>query len=400
MGRSEASVVPRRSASNAVLCSTVAFAALAFGCASASQPTSAAASPKLTQIGKFANPLFVTQPPADRSRLFIAEQRGRIRLIKSGHLQTKPFLDISKLISCCAERGLLGLAFAPDYATSRRFYVDYTDTNGNTRVVEYRRSAASSDVADAAHPRVVLAQVQPEPNHNGGDIAFGPDRKLYIGLGDGGSGNDPHGLLGNAQNLGTLLGKILRIDPLPSGGAQYTIPPDNPFISTAGARAEIWSYGLRNPWRFSFDRKTGGLAIGDVGQDAVEEIDWSAAPKSGKGLNFGWRPFEGTRVNFPGESAVNAVPPVAQYEHASGGCSITGGYVVRDPRLPRLAGRYLYGDLCTGRISMLSLREGRLAATSHGDLPFKISLLASFGQDSLGHIYVVSLSGPVYRLDP
>jgi len=393
-------VVTGRASSTAVLCSVVAFASLACGCASASTPTAVATGPKLTQVGKFSNPLFVTQPPADRSRLFIVEQRGRIRLIKSGHLQAKPFLDISKLISCCSERGLLGLAFAPDYATSKRFYVDYTDVNGNTRVVEYRRSSATSDLADAAHPRVVLAQDQPEQNHNGGEIAFGPDGKLYIGLGDGGGGNDQHGLLGNGQNLGSLLGKILRIDPLPSGGSHYSVPPDNPFLGTPGARPEIWAYGLRNPWRFSFDKKTGGLAIGDVGQDAIEEIDWSAAPTAGKGLNFGWRPFEGTRTNFPGESAVNAVPPVAQYEHASGGCSVTGGYVVRDPRLPRLAGRYLYGDFCSGRISMLGLKEGRLAATSLGQLPFKIRLLASFGQDSLGRIYVVSLSGPVYRLDP
>jgi glucose/arabinose dehydrogenase len=378
----------------------VAFASLACGCAAASSSTTAATSPKLTQIGKFSNPLFVTQPPADRSRLFIVEQRGKIRLMKAGHLRAKPFLDVSGLISCCSERGLLGLAFAPDYATSRRFYIDYTDTSGNTRVVEYRRSLTNADVADAAHPRVVLTQVQPEQNHNGGEVTFGPDGKLYIGLGDGGGGNDQHGLLGNAQNLGTLLGKILRIDPLPAGGAQYTSPPDNPFVGTPGARPEIWAYGLRNPWRFSFDRKTGGLAIGDVGQDAVEEIDWSAAPTAGKGLNFGWRPFEGTRANFPGESAPNAVPPVAQYEHSTGGCSVTGGYVMRDPRLPRLAGRYLYGDLCTGRISMASLHEGRLAAISLGQLPFKVSLLASFGQDSLGHIYVVSLQGPVYRLDP
>jgi len=363
-----------------------------------------AVGPKLTRIGTFSNPVFITQPPADKSRLFVVEQTGRIRLIKSGRVQAKPFLDLSGIVSCCGERGLLSIAFAPDYATSRRFYVDYTDVNGTTTVAEYRRSSSNPDVAIASRPRVVLAQAQPEENHNGGEITFGPDGKLYIGLGDGGGADDQHGLFGNAQNLDTWLGKILRIDPSPVGDSPYTVPADNPFVGVQGARPEIWAYGLRNPWRFSFDRKTGGLAIGDVGQNIVEEVDWSKAPTAGKGLNFGWRPFEGTRTNVPGESALNAVSPVAEYRHggffASTGCSITGGYVVRDSGLPLLAGRYLYGDVCSGIIKMLRLHEGKLAASSLGQLSFKVPFLVSFGEDSSGHIYVVSLLGPIYRLDP
>jgi len=386
--------------------SVAVCAAVAFGILSCVAPpfADAATSPKLTRIGNFSRPIFVTQPPADKTRLFVLEQSGRVYLIKSGRLQAKPFIDLSSVVSCCGERGLLSLAFAPDYAKSRLFYVDYTDKNGNTVVAEYQRSSTNPDVAITSRPRVVLTQAQPEDNHNGGQITFGPDGKLYIGLGDGGGVNDMHGLFGNSQNLGTLLGKILRIDPRASGAKPYTVPSSNPFVGRSGVRPEIWSYGLRNPWRFSFDMKTGGLAIGDVGQEAVEEVDWSPAPTAGKGLNYGWRPFEGTRTNFPGESAVNAVPPVAEYTHDSfysaTGCAVTGGYVVRDPRLPKLAGRYLYGDVCSGKITMLQLREGRLAAISLGQLALNVGLLVSFGQDSLGQIYAVSLYGSVYRLDP
>ena len=342
----------------------------------------------------------VAQPKGDTSRLFVVEHAGRIILLKNGKPLSTPFLDISKLVSCCGEQGLLGLAFAPDYSASGRFYVDYTDVHGDTRVAEYRRSPSNANVADAATARIVLAQPQPQPNHNGGNISFGPDQLLYIGLGDGGAGNDPHGPIGNGQNLDTLLGKILRINPLKSGSDPYTVPASNPFVGQAGARPEIWAWGLRNPWRFSFDRKTGGLAIGDVGQNQIEEIDWSPAPQSGRGVNYGWRPFEGTRVNFPGETAVGAVPPVIQYSHGANGCSVTGGYVIRDQRLASLAGRYLYGDFCSGKLWTANLRAGRLAATVRGTLPFKVPLLASFGEGSDGRIYIVSLGGRVSRLDP
>jgi glucose/arabinose dehydrogenase len=342
----------------------------------------------------------VAQPKGDTGRLFVVEQAGKIVVLRNGKPLSTPFLDISRLVSCCGEQGLLGLAFAPDYSTSGRFYVDYTDVNGDTRVVEYRRSRSNSNVADASTARIVLAQPQPQANHNGGHIVFGPDQMLYIGLGDGGAGNDPHGPIGNGQNLDTLLGKILRIDPRQSGTNPYTVPASNPFVGKAGARPEIWAWGLRNPWRFSFDRKTGGLAVGDVGQNQIEEIDWSPAPQRGRGVNYGWRPFEGTRVNFPGETAVGAVPPVIQYSHGSDGCSVTGGYVIRDPRLTALAGRYLYGDFCSGKLWTANMRSGRLAAKVRGTLAFKVPLLASFGEGADGRIYLVSLGGRVSRLDP
>lgn len=387
-------------AAAAAACGLAAVLAFVSGGSDAKQASASVAKPHLTLIGRFSKPMSVTQAPGDQSRLFVVEQSGKVIVVKSGRVQAKPFLDISRLASCCGERGLLGLAFAPDYNSSHRFYVSYTDVKGDTRIAEYRRSNATSDLADGAHARIVLMQDQPQSNHNGGQITFGPDGKLYIGLGDGGSANDPHGSLGNGQNLTTLLGKILRIDPRASGSSPYTVPADNPFLSVAGARPEIWAYGLRNPWRFGFDRWTGGLAIGDVGQDQVEEIDWSAAPTRGKGLNFGWRPFEGTRVNFPAETADHAVPPVTQYLHGEDGCSVTGGYVVRDARLPAWNGRYLYGDFCSGRVWMASLKEGRLAAKSLGRAPFTVPLLTSFGEDRSGRIYMTSLSGSVYRLDP
>lgn len=366
-----------------------------------SPSTSVAASQvKLTRIGTFDGPVAVVQPPGDRQRLLVVEHTGSVRVLVGGHRLAKPFLNISSLVSCCGERGLLGLAFAPDYATSRRFYVDYTNSAGDTRVVEYRRSARSANTADPTTARTVLAQEQPQANHNGGNLAFGPDGKLYIGFGDGGAGDDPHGLLGNGQNLNTLLGKILRINPLQSGAQAYTVPADNPFVGRSDTRPEIWSYGLRNPWRFSFDRKTGGLAIGDVGQDNIEEIDWSAAPTRGRGLNFGWRPWEGTRANFPSESAAGAVFPVAQYAHGSGLCSVTGGYVIRDPRLKALQGRYIYADFCSNSLFTLGLKEGRLAAHSYGPLRSGVRLVSSFGEDLSGRIYVTQLDGAVYRIDP
>ena len=360
---------------------------------------SAAKSLALRTLGTFSKPILVAQPNGDSSRLFIVEQSGRIRLIRNGRTASTPFLDISKLVSCCGERGLLGLAFAPNYASSGLFYVSYTNTGGDTRIAEYRRSASNQNIADPRSARIVLAQPQPQPNHNGGNIVFGPDGLLYIGLGDGGAGNDPHGSLGNGQNLDTLLGKILRIDPARSGNEAYSVPSDNPFVGIEGRRPEIWAWGLRNPWRFSFDRLRGGLAIGDVGQNAIEEINWSAAPERGKGLNFGWRPWEGTRLNFRGETAAGAVPPVLEYEHGENECSVTGGYVVRDTHLSLIYGRYIYVDFCSGKVWTADLREGRLAATSRGALPFKFSELASFGEDSAGRIYLVSLGGRVARLE-
>ena len=351
---------------------------------------------RLRRIGSFASPLFVTAPPGDRRRIFVVEQGGRIRVIRGGRTLRRPFLDVSAQIVSGGEQGLLGLAFAPDYARSHRFYVNFTNRSGDTRVVEYRTRRSNPDVADRGSARVVLRQDQPEANHNGGQVTFGPDRLLYIGLGDGGGGDDQHGERGNAQDLGSLLGKLLRIDPRRSGRRPYRVPRSNPFAGRAGARPEIYSYGLRNPWRFSFDRETRDLTIGDVGQDAVEEIDFVPAGR-GRGANFGWRPFEGNARNFRGEDAPGHVPPVLTKSHDDGYCSITGGYVVRAPDLPALRGQYVYGDYCEGHVRAARLRAGGATDDRELDLP-GVGSLSSFGEDAQGRIYVTSLDGPVYRL--
>jgi glucose/arabinose dehydrogenase len=233
-----------------------------------------------------------------------------------------------------------------------------------------------------------------ESNHNGGMLAFGPDRLLYIGTGDGGGGDDQHGRRGNAQDLGSLLGKILRIDPRRQGGRAYAVPAGNPFRGRPGARGEVYAYGLRNPWRFSFDRETGDLAIGDVGQNAVEEIDF-ATRGAARGANYGWRPLEGNRRNFD-EPAPGAVAPVITHTHGAGFCSITGGIVVRDPALPALAGTYVYSDFCDGRVWAARLRPG--GASGVRRLPLRtVGSVSSFGEDAQGRVYVVSLGGAVYR---
>ena len=358
-----------------------------------SVPAHAAADVRLRSIGSFDRPLFVTSPPSDARRLFVVQQGGQIVVIRSGKRLAKPFLDLASKVVSGGEQGLLGLAFAPDYARSRLFYVYYTDRAGNERIVEYR--AARADRADPASARVLIVQADNETNHNGGMLAFGPDGLLYAGLGDGGGGGDQHGAHGNGQDLTTLLGKIIRIDPRRSGGKRYTIPSSNPFVGRAGARGEIYAYGLRNPWRFSFDRATGDLAIGDVGQDTVEEIDFARRGRA-RGVNYGWRVWEGRRRDT-NESAPGAVFPVITKTHAAGYCSITGGYVVRDPSLPTLRGRYVYGDFCKGGVRAATLRGGRATDDRQLSLP-SVNQISSFGEDAAGRVYVVSLSGPVYRL--
>jgi glucose/arabinose dehydrogenase len=363
----------------------------------ATQPKASAAQAKrgvrLVRIGGFHTPVYVTAPPGDDRRLMVVEQTGRIMVVRAGRKLAQPFLDIRSQITYGGEQGLLSVAFPPDYQTSGRFYVYFTNRGGaDNRIVEYRR--ASADRANPSSARVVLTMPNLEPNHNGGLMLFGPDRLMYVGTGDGGGGNDQHGATGNGQNLGVLLGKILRIDPAASGGRPYTIPSSNPFVNRAGARGEIYSYGLRNPWRFSFDRSTGDLTIGDVGQDQVEEIDFMRRGRA-KGANFGWRPWEGRRRNF-NEPAPGAVFPVITHTHASGFCSITGGYVVRDRNVPSLSGRYVYSDFCDGRIRSARLRAGRVAQGRPLSLP-NPGQVSSFGQDNRGRVYVVSLSGSVYR---
>jgi glucose/arabinose dehydrogenase len=356
----------------------------------------AASGVRLTRIGSFAAPVYVTQPRGERRRLFVVEQGGRIRVVRDGRVLERPFLDISDRVVSGGEQGLLSVAFAPDYARSGRFYVDYTDRNGDTRVVEYRRGS-SPDRANPRSARQVLFQDQPEANHNGGLLLFGPDGLLYVGMGDGGGGDDQHGPIGNGQSLGTLLGKILRIDPRRADGRPYRIPRGNPFVGRPGAKPAIYAWGLRNPWRFSFDRATGDLAIGDVGQGAVEEIDFLRRGDA-RGANFGWRAWEGTRRLDPDLAVANHVEPVLEYSHDRGGCSVTGGYVIRDPRLPSLAGRYVFGDFCIGNLLTTRLRPGGASAPRW--LRLRVPALSSFGEDARGRVYAVSLNGPVYRLDP
>ena len=350
---------------------------------------------RLKRIGSFDSPVFLTSPPGDRARQFVVEQEGRVMVVRDGRKLAQPFLDIRDEVTDGGEQGLLSLAFSPDYAASGRFYVYFTDNAGNQRVVAFARRDA--DHADAGSGRTVMHMPDSESNHNGGLLLFGPDDLLYVGTGDGGGGGDRHGRRGNAQDLGSLLGKILRIDPRPGDGLVYQVPAGNPFVGRAGARGEIYSYGLRNPWRFSFDRETGDLAIGDVGQNAVEEIDFVRRGE-GRGANFGWRPFEGRARYTSGERAPGHVRPVIVRKHSDGNCSITGGVVVRDPRLPALRGRYVFGDFCKGRVESARLSAGRARGVRRTSL--EVPSLSSFGEDAQGRVYVTSLAGPVYRIVP
>jgi glucose/arabinose dehydrogenase len=339
------------------------------------------------------DPLFVTAPPGD-ARLFVVERPGRVRIVAPGDgLRARPFLDVGDRVrSDYAEQGLLGLAFAPDYAHSGRFYVDYTDGNGNTRVVRYLVSS-DPDSADAGSAEVILAVDQPYANHNGGMLAFGPDGMLYVGLGDGGGAGDPQG---NGQNPGVLLGKLLRLDVSGAGG--YAIPRDNPF--GGAARPEIWSLGLRNPWRFSFDRATGDLYVADVGQGAREEVDVAPARAGGgRGLNFGWNRMEGFACYPPAGDcdSTGLTPPVLDYDHAQG-CSIIGGYVYRGAAIPGLHGHYLYADWCGRWLRSFRWDDGQVARpTSWGLLP---ASPLSFGEDAAGELYVGLQSGEVVRIVP
>lgn len=326
------------------------------------------------------------QPAGDGSgRLFIVEQPGRIRVLQDGALLPAPFLDIVfEVGSSGNEQGLLGLVFHPQYAQNGRFFVNYTDLNGDTVIARFQVSG-DPNAADAASETRLLFVDQPRANHNGGALAFGPDGYLYIGLGDGGSQGDPNG---NGQNKTALLGKILRLDV--DSADPYAIPSDNPFGS------EIWAYGLRNPWRISFDRVTQDLYIGDVGQGSWEEIDFLPAGSAG-GANFGWNIMEGDQPYSGGDTA-GLTGPVATYAHAAnpGGCSVTGGYVYRGDALPEWQGIYLYGDYCTGVIWGLLHTEAGWRSQAMFQSGLRVS---TFGQDEAGELYVADLGGSVYRLD-
>ena len=340
---------------------------------------------RATPLAGFDAALALAVRPGDDT-LYVAEQGGRVRALAAGRTDAAVLLDISGEVSTGGERGLLGLAFSPD---GGRLYVDYTDRDGDTRVVEYTFAGGRVDTGSR---RLLLTVEQPFANHNGGHLAFGPDGMLYVGLGDGGSGGDPHD---NGQNLGTLLGKILRIDPRASGGQPYAVPPDNPFVGRDGARPEIWAYGLRNPWRFSFDRATGALWIGDVGQNTREEID-RADPASKGGENYGWNRFEGSRP-FQGRAPSNHVPPVFDYGTGNGNCAVTGGFVYRGQRIPGLRGRYVFGDYCRGELLTLVPDGNGFRAAALGP---RVANLSSFGEDGAGELYVLSSSAGLLRLDP
>jgi glucose/arabinose dehydrogenase len=341
-------------------------------------------------VASLRKPLGLAVRPGD-SAIYIVGKLGQVWALRDGAVDPSPVLDLSGLVSRGAEQGLLGLAFSP---SGEFAYVNYTDRRGDTNIVEYAWRDGRLDPSTA---RRVLFVDQPFPNHNGGDLVFGPDGFLYIGLGDGGSDytrGDPQGDPDrNGQNLRVLLGKMLRIDPRPSGMQPYGIPDDNPFVSQQDARPEIWAYGLRNPWRYSFDRATGDLWIGDVGAGAEEEIDLQPAGAAG-GQNYGWNAMEGT-VAWRDPPA-GAVPPLYEYDHRTGACSVTGGYVYRGTAIPDLVGWYVFGDYCTGVLHVLQVGPGgRRVYVAAGAV---IPQLTSFGEDQQGELYALSLGGEVYRL--
>jgi glucose/arabinose dehydrogenase len=408
-------------------CSTAVLAVVLAGCAmtptstpspspGASATSEASASPQLGSGSPLANgpdklavelvvkgldlPDGVTNAGDGSGRLFINEQAGKVRVITAGGaLSPTPFVDLTSRIKSGGERGLLGLAFHPRFATNRRLFVDYTRArDGGTIVSELRASADGSRV-DPSSERIILFVPQPFANHNGGQLAFGPDGYLYIGLGDGGSGGDPYG---NGQNRNVLLGKILRIDvdgPHAAGKA-YGIPPDNPYAAGGFApgegRPEVWAYGLRNPWRFSFDRVTGELYIGDVGQNAWEEIDRQPLDPPG-GANYGWNLMEGNHCFQSGCDPTGLTMPIAEYSHQLG-CSVTGGYVYRGTAQAALRGMYIFGDYCSGRLFTVHSEDGTFTTRTVAESGLNIS---SFGEDEAGELYLVDLSGGgLYRLVP
>jgi glucose/arabinose dehydrogenase len=338
-------------------------------------------------------PLALTAPPGD-PRLFIVEKGGAIRVVKEGALLPTPFLDLAGRVSTGGEQGLLDLAFDPAYATTGRFLVHYTDPDGNTTVSSFRVSGTDPDRADPASETVILTAEQPFANHNGGRLLFGPDGMLYLGLGDGGSENDPGG---RGQSLTDLLGGILRVDV--SAATGYTIPPDNPFAGRTDARPEIWSVGLRNPWRFNFDPATGDLYIADVGQNAWEEVDVAtAAGGAGRGANFGWNVMEGRHCLA--DPACDPAPyslPVLEYSHAEG-CSISGGYVYRGAAIPELQGHYFYADYCQGWVRSFRFQGGQVTDPRQWPTLAPGGAVPGFGQDAAGEMYVLSAEGRVFRI--
>ncbi len=335
-------------------------------------------------VSGLSNPVYVTHAGDGSGRLFVVEQAGIIRIIQKGALLATPFLDIRDRVESGGEKGLLSVAFHPKYKTNQRFFVNYTTRRGlqlKTVIAEYKVSAADANVADPTSERVLLEIAQPL-------VKFGPDGFLYIGMGDGGSAGDP---FGNGQNLNTLLGDLLRIDV--DRGTPYAIPPDNPFVGRADAKGEIWAYGLRNPWRFSFDRCNGRLFLADVGQNRWEEVDLIE-----KGGNYGWNIMEGAHCFRPPTNCntTGLKLPIAEYANPTLGCSITGGYVYRGKQHAGLMGRYFFGDFCSGRL--WALTESASGSWTMTELLQTGLSISSFGEDEEGELYVIDYSGSIYRL--
>jgi len=346
----------------------------------------------LSRVGNFDQPLYVTVIPGDTARLFVVEQGGIVREVRHDSIQARPFLDLTGQISSGGERGLLSIAFDPEYATNGRFFVYFTNPAGDLRIVRYNVSN-DPDSADEATADTTLKIPHPgQSNHNGGQLQFGPDGMLWVGTGDGGGSGDP---AGNAQNKHALLGKLLRLDV--HGGSGYLIPTGNPGVSDTSFAPEIWAYGLRNPWRFSFDRQTGDLYIGDVGQDHYEEVDLApAAIQRGPGANYGWNIMEGKHCLVDGCNTATGIPPIVEYAHSSNICSVTGGYVYRGSAIPGLDGHYFFADYCAGMVKSV-----KWPSVTVGDWTSQLSPgtnISSFGQDNKGELYIVQLSGPVWKI--
>jgi glucose/arabinose dehydrogenase len=354
-------------------------------------PNLVAARVTLTRLAAIPGPTAMAVRAGDTA-LYVTEQAGRVVAVRDGTLDATPVLDLTGKLSSGGERGLLGLAFAPD---GSKLYVDYTNPQGLPTLAGY---AFANGRADPASARVLLSVPHPQPNHNGGDIVFGPDGFLYMGIGDGGAAGDQgpgHAPGGNGQSLDTLLGKLLRVDPKSPLSAPYAIPSTNPFAH-GGGRPEIWACGLRNPWRFSFDRETGDLWIADVGQDKYEEIDFMPAGQ-GAGANYGWNRMEAKHL-FQGTAPPGLVAPVLELAHGNGYCAVVGGYVYRGTKIPDLRGAYLYSDNCNPKISAITVTGGRVS--THRDLGVTLRSVSSFGQDAAGELYVLSLSDGLFRIDP
>jgi glucose/arabinose dehydrogenase len=363
------------------------------------QTAPVAGSPPLTTtlvVRGLDRPVDLQAPPGETRRLFVAEQTGRIRIVRDGVLLARPFLDLSARVGHAFEQGLLGLAFHPRYAQTGLFFVNYTDGDNRTHLLSFAASA-DPDVADPGTERTVLAVDKLTVHHNGGALAFGADGMLYVGVGDGISGGDP---FGNAQNLGLLLGKILRLDV--DRALPYAVPRDNPFVGVAAARPEIWAYGLRNPWRFSFVRDTGDLVIGDAGEDRVEEIDVGSGARGG-GENYGWNIMEGTLCFSPdtGCPAAGLTPPVLEYDHDEG-CVVIGGITYDGCRMPALRGTYFYSDYCTSFVRSFRMENGQ--AVDRRDrtdaLGGGLDNVTSFGVDGEGEIHILDEDGEIYKIVP